>query len=156
MRIIAHILRHLRRFGLLSPLNYDQQIWGAKALMDLYQHGSKFYLAESDFGGTMYTVWQGVHDSKPYAITVDPTGHAVGPTFDDSRVGDCQVFVYPPKLSCVQAQQAMIKAGITDAWSFCRLRQSMDFRYNPFYDFAFTVRTAVHVDAVTGAITSTN
>lgn len=155
MKIIAAVKKHLRRMGLLSPLGFDQQIWGAKSLMDLYQSQSQFYLAECDAGGTMYTVWQGSQDQKPYAITVDIAGHSTGPTFDDSRVAECTAFVYPPTLSCAQAQQAMVKAGITDAWTFCRLRKTVDYRFNPFYDFAFSTRRPVHVDAVTGQVTPT-
>ena len=153
MSIITLIRQYFRRLGFLSPLSFDQQIWGAKSLMDLHQNGSKFYLAEADRNGTMYTCWQGSEDTKPYAITVDITGHATGPTFDDSRVAECQAFVYPPTLSCNQAQQAMTKAGITDTWLFCRLRQTVDYRGNPFYDFTFDGRQPVHVDAVTGPIT---
>jgi hypothetical protein len=153
MSIITHIQRYLRRLRVLSPLSFDQQIYGAQSLMNLHQSGSWFYLAEADRNGTMYTCWQGSEDAKPYAITVDITGHATGPTFDDSRVAECQAFVYPPTLSCAQAQQAMINAGITDAWIFCRLRQTVDYRGNPFYDFTFSNRQPVHVDAVTGQIT---
>jgi len=153
MSIITRIKQYLRQLGLLSPLSFDQQIWGAKSLMDLYQDKSKFYLAEADHNGTMYTCWQGSEDTKPYAITVDIAGHTTGPTFDDSRVAECQAFVYPPTLSCSQAQQAMTNAGITDVWLFCRLRQTVDYRGNPFYDFTFADRQPVHVDAVTGQIT---
>ncbi len=155
MTIVSAIKRHLRRIGLLAPLGYDQQIWGAKSLMDLYQSRSQFYLAEADAGGTMYTVWQGSSDQKPYAITVDTIGHASAPVIDDSRVAECTAFVYPPTLSCAQAQQAMAKAGITDAWTFCRLRKTVDYRFNPFYDFVFATRRPVHVDAVTGQVTPT-
>jgi hypothetical protein len=153
MTFIATIKRHLRRIGLLSPLSFDQQVWGAKSLMDLYQSGSLFYLAEADRDGTMYTCWQGSQDSRPYAITIDYSGHATGPNFDDSRVAECQAFAYPPKLSCIQAEQAMVKAGITDSWSFCRLRQTVDYRESRFYDFTFSTRRPVHVDATTGQIT---
>jgi len=155
MKIIATIKKYLRRIGVLPPLNYDQQIWGAKSLMDLYQTGSRFYLAEADSGNTMYTVWQGSQDQKPYAITIDTSGHATAPIVDDSRVAECMAFEYPPKLSCAQAQQAMVKAQITDAWAFCRLRKTVDYRGNPFYDFAFVTRQPVHVDAATGQVTPT-
>jgi hypothetical protein len=155
MKIIAAVKKHLRRLGVLSPLTYDQQIWGGKSLMDLYQSASQFYLAEADSGGTMYTVWQGSQDQKPYAITIDTSGHATSPVIDDSRVAECTAFAYPPKLSCAQAQQAMVKAGITDTWTFCRLRKTVDYRFNPFYDFAFATRRPVHVDAVTGQVTPT-
>jgi len=155
MNLINTIKKYMRRMGLLSPLGFDQQIWGAKSLMDLYQCQSQFYLAEGDAGGTMYTCWQGSQDSKPYAVTVDTSGHTTGPTFDDSRVAECKAFVYPPKFSCAQAQQAMVKAGITDPWTFCRLRKTVDYRYNPFYDFTFATRRPVHVDAVTGQVTPT-
>jgi hypothetical protein len=155
MKIVATIKKHLRRLGLLSPLNFDQQVWGAKSLMDLHQNGSQFYLAEADAGSTMYTCWQGSEDQKPYAVTIDSSGHVTGPTFDDSRVAECMAFAYPPKLSCAQAQQAMNKSGITDTWTFCRLRKTVDYRGNPFYDFTFTTRQPVHVDAVTGQVTAT-
>ena len=155
MKIIVAIKKYLRRLGVLSPLNFDQQIWGTKSLMDLHQSGSQFYLAEADAGGIMYTCWQGSQDQKPYAITVDTSGHTSGPILDDSRVAECMAFVYPPKLSCAAAQQAMVKAGISDIWSFCRLRKTVDYRGNPFYDFAFITRRPVHVDAVTGQVTQT-
>jgi len=153
MAIIATIKRHLRRLGLLSPLSFDQQVWGAKSLMDLHQSGSRFYLAEANRGETMYTCWQGSQDNRPYAITIDSTGHSTGPTFDDSRVAECQAFAYPPKFSCAQAQQLMVKAGITDSWAFCRLRQTVDYRESCFYDFTFATRKPVRVDATTGQVT---
>jgi hypothetical protein len=152
--ITGLVTKYLRQFGVMSPLNYDQQILGAQAVMNLHETGSLFYLAEADAGSTMYTVWQGSEDNKPYAITVTNTGHATNPVVDSSKIGDCKAFAYPPKLSCGAAQQAMSQAGITDAWNFCRLRQSMDPVGNPFYDFAFNTRGPVRVDAVTGQVTS--
>jgi hypothetical protein len=152
--IFNHILGHLRDFGLLAPLSFDQQVWGAKSVMDLVQHGSKFLLAEADAGGTMYTCWSGSRDQKPYAISVDVNGHATTPVYDDSRIGDCGAWVYPPKLTCAQAQVALVKAGIPDAWTFCRLRQTVDFpQANPFYNFVLSTGKTAHVDANTGQVT---
>ena len=69
MKIIRQIsnlvTRHLRKFGLLAPLTFDQQVWGAKSVMDLVQFDSRFMLAEANNGGTMYTVWSGSQDQKP-------------------------------------------------------------------------------------------
>ena len=152
MSIMSTVQRWLRRLRLLAPLDFDQQVWGAKSLMDLHQDGSLFYLAEVEAGGTMYTCWQGSRDSKPYAITISSSGKSTGPTLDDSRVGDCGTWAYPPKLSCVQAQAAMAKAGITGTWTYCRLRKSVDYRFNPFYDFVFHSHAPVRVDAMTGAV----
>jgi hypothetical protein len=57
-------------------------------------------------------------------------------------------------LSCAQAQAALVKAGITDAWTFCRLRQTVDFpQANPFYDFVLSTGKTAHVDAMTGQVT---
>ena len=158
MKIIHQIsnlvTRHLRKFGLMQSLTFDQQIWGAKSVMDLVQFNSRFMLAEANSGGTMYTVWSGSQDQKPYAVSVDVTGHATTPTYDSSRIGDCGVWCYPPKLSCAQAQAALVKAGITDAWTFCRLRQTVDFpQANPFYDFVLSTGKTAHVDANTGQVT---
>ena len=158
MKIIHQIsnlvTRHLRKFGLMQSLTFDQQVWGAKSVMDLVQYGSKFLLAEADAGGTMYTCWSGGRDQKPYAISVDVTGHATTPVYDSSRIGDCGAWVYPPKLTCAQAQVALVKAGIPDAWTFCRLRQTVDFpQANPFYDFVLSTGKTAHVDANTGQVT---
>ena len=148
------VTRHLRKFGLMQSLTFDQQVWGAKSVMDLVQFDSRFMLAEAGNGVTMYMVWSGSRDQKPYAISVDVTGHATTPVYDSSRIGDCGAWTYPPKLSCAQAQTAMVKAGITDAWTFCRLRQTVDFpQANPFYDFVLSTGMKAHVDAVTGAVT---
>jgi hypothetical protein len=156
MKILSLMQKYFRKFGLMAPLGFDKQVWGAKALMDLYQPNSTLYLAETNAGGTMYTCWNGYHDNKPYAITVDPTGHTTGPVYDSSRIGDCEAWQYPCKINCQQAQQAMIKAGITDAWTFCRLRKTVDSpQANPFYDFTFASRQPVRVDAVTGQVTQT-
>lgn len=155
MTIIATITKYLRQLGLLSPLGFDQQVWGAKTLMDLDQTGSKFYLAEANAGGIMYTCWQGSLTQQPYAITIDTAGHTTGPTPDSSKIGDCMAFAYPPTLSCSTAQQAMTQAGIEDAWAFCRLRKTVEATSNPFYDFAFATRNPVYVDAMTGKVTQT-
>jgi hypothetical protein len=58
----------------MQSLDFDQQVWGAKSVMDLVQFDSQFMLAEADTGGTMYTVWSGSQDQKPYAISVDVNG----------------------------------------------------------------------------------
>ena len=152
---ISNLLaRHLRKFGLMQKLDFDQQVWGAKSVMDLVQHGSLFMLAEANAGATMYTCWLGNRDQKPYAVSVDVNGHATTPVLDDSRIGDCGTWVYPPRFSCSQAQVAMTKAGITDTWTFCRLRQTVDFpKANPFYDFVLSKGGTVHVDAMTGVVT---
>jgi hypothetical protein len=48
----------------------------------------------------------------------------------------------------------LVKAGITDAWTFCRLRQTVDFpQANPFYDFVLSTGKTAHVDANTGQVT---
>jgi hypothetical protein len=153
-RIFNLLTRHLRKFGLMQSLSFDQQVWGAKSVMDLEQFKSRFMLAEAAPGATMYTVWLGSRDQKPYAISVDVNGHATTPTQDDSRIGDCGAWSYPPKLSCAQAQAALVKAGITDAWTFCRLRQTVDSpQANPFYDFVLSTGKTAHVDANTGQVT---
>jgi len=153
-RIFNLLTRHLRKFGLMRSLSFDQQVWGAKSVMDLEQFNSRFMLAEAAPGATMYTVWLGSRDQKPYAISVNVNGHATTPTQDDSRIGDCGAWTYPPKLSCAQAQTALVKAGIPDAWTFCRLRQTVDFpQANPFYDFVLSTGKTAHVDANTGQVT---
>jgi hypothetical protein len=52
MKIIRQIsnlvTRHLRKFGLMQSLTFDQQVWGAKSVMDLVQFDSRFMLAEAD------------------------------------------------------------------------------------------------------------
>jgi hypothetical protein len=87
---------------------------------------------------------------------VDVTGHATTPTHDDGRGVDCGAWTYPPKVSYAQATQLLIKAGILDVPTFCRLRQTVDYRkYNPFYDFVFDHGKggSAHVDAETGVVT---
>ena len=46
------VTRHLRKFGLMQSLTFDQQVWGAKSVMDLVEFDSRFMLAEADTGGT--------------------------------------------------------------------------------------------------------
>ena len=104
----------------------------------------------------MYTVWLGSQDQIAWAISVDVTGHATTPAHDDGRGTDCGIWTYPPKVSYAQAIQRLIQAGILDAPTFCRLRQTVDDRkYNPFYDFVFGHGKggSAHVDAETGAVT---
>jgi hypothetical protein len=146
------IKKYLRKFGVMSLLNFDQQLWGAKSVMDLVQHESRFLLAEAGPGGVMYTCWLGHSDNKPYAITIDPTGHATGPFYDSSKIGDCIAWSYPPKFSCAQAQAAMIKSGITQAWTWCRLRQAVAPQSSPFYDFVLSNGETAHVSADTGKV----
>ena len=59
------VTRHLRKFGLMQSLTFDQQVWGAKSVMDLVQFDSRFMLAEADTGGTMYTVCWAVKIKSP-------------------------------------------------------------------------------------------
>ena len=160
MKIIRQIsnlvTRHLRKFGLMQSLTFDQQVWGAKSVMDLVQFDSRFMLAEASTGGTMYTVWSGSRDQIAWGISVDVTGHATTPTHDDGRGTDCGIWTYPPKVSYAQATQRLIQSGILDVPTFCRLRQTVDYRkYNPFYDFVFDHGQGgtAFVDAETGAVT---
>jgi hypothetical protein len=155
MSVILTVKKYLRKYGVLAPLGFDQQVWGAKSVMDLVQHGSQFLLAEATPDGIMYTCWSGRRDNKPYAITIDPTGHAIGPFYDSSKIGDCMAWSYPPKFSCLQAQAALVKSGITQTWTWCRLRQAVAPQGTPFYDFTFDGRNPVHVDADTGQVTPT-
>ena len=137
--------------GISSPLSFDQQVWGAKSVMDLVQHGSKFVLADGANGGDCYTCWLGANDMVFTAIVIDSTGHATGPFPDDSRVKDCVPWTYPPRVTCNQAVSTVIKSGITEAWTTCTLKQIAGEK-NPAYTFAFGQHTPVRVDAVTGKI----
>jgi hypothetical protein len=149
--IFNGILGHLRNFGLLAPLSFDQQVWGAKSVIDLVQHGSQFLLAEGVYQGDCYTCWLGARDKVSTAIVIDNVGHATGPFPDDSRVKDCQPWQYPPKVSCAQAVGVLIKSGVTETWIKCTLQQITG-QKNPAYTFMFAEHAPVMVDAVTGKI----
>lgn len=153
--LLSFFKKYFRLFGLLNPLTFDQQINEAKSLMDEHQLDSRFFDAEGGNGETLYTGWSGSIDNKPYAITVDPNGFTTGPTYDDSKVGSCSVWEYPPNVSCADAVIDMTKAGITETWTWCRLRGGVDPQYNPFYDFLFTNIPPVHVDSVNGIVIKT-
>jgi hypothetical protein len=134
-----------------APLSFDQQVWGAKSVIDLVQHGSQFLLAEGTNAGSCYTCWLSARDQVPTAIIIDSTGHATGPFPDSSKVQDCQPWSYPPKITCGQAVINMAKAGITESWITCRLRQTIG-QPNPNYYFIFAKHVPVTVDATTGKL----
>jgi hypothetical protein len=145
------ILKLTRKLGIVAPLSFDQQVWGAKSVMDLVQHGSKFLLADGVNQGDCYTVWSGAKDGKATAIVIDSSGHATGPFPDDSRTKDCQPWQYPPKVTCAQAVHIMVQSGITETWTKCTLQQITG-QKNPAYTFIFTEHAPVVIDAVTGKI----
>lgn len=149
--LFAKILKLTQVLGFTAPLSFDQQVWGAKSVMDLVQQGSKFLLADGTNGGDCYTVWLGAKDNRATAVVIDSTGHATGPFPDDSRVKDCQAWKYPPKITCAQAVGVLTKAGITETWTDCTLKQATA-QKNPAYTFVFAQHAAVTVDAVTGKI----
>lgn len=151
MNILSFVKKLLIKVGFSSPLSFDQQVWGAKSVMDLVQHGSKFLLADGVNGGDCYTCWLGANDNRPTALVVDVTGHATGPFPDDSRVKDCVAWNYPPKVNCAQAVAVLIKSGVTEAWKTCELKQVTG-QKNPAYTFTFDQHAAVSIDAVTGKI----
>jgi len=151
MTLLASTKKILRKFGIMSPLSFDQQVWGAKSVMDLVQHGSQFLLAEGVNGGSCYTCWLGSENKVATAIVIDSTGHATGPFPDSSKVQDCKPWTYPPKITCGQAVANMIKAGVTESWITCRLRQTTD-QSSPNYYFTFATHAPVTVDAVTGKL----
>lgn len=149
---IKHFLVKLGvKLGVSAPLSFDQQIWGAKSVIDLVQHGSQFLLAEGTNGGSCYTCWLGARDNRPTAIVVDNTGHATGPFPDDSKTKDCQPWSYPPKVTCAQAVTVLTASGITETWTTCTLKKATG-QKNPAYTFSFAQHQPVVVDAVTGKI----
>ena len=139
------------KMGIMAPLGFDQQVWGAKSVMDLYQVKSQFLLASGANGGSCYTCWLGSKDKVATAIDVDATGHATGPFPDDTRVKDCAPWTYPPKVTCAQAVATMIKSGITETWTTCTLKK-VTAQKNPVYTFTFAEHVPVTVDATTGKI----
>jgi hypothetical protein len=151
MSLFARIQQYFRKFGLMSSLTFDQQVWGAKSVIDLAQFKSQFLIAQGPLGGTVYTCWMGSKDKVPTAVTVDSTGHATGPFPDSSHVQDCVAWTYPPKVSCAQAVANMAKAGITEPWTFCTLKKVTG-QKNPTYNFQFASHAPVTVDAATGKI----
>jgi hypothetical protein len=151
MSVTSFLNRLLIKVGIKSPLSFDQQVWGAKSVIDLVQRGSQFLLAEGTAGADCYTAWSGSKTKAPVAIVVDSTGHATGPFPDDSKTAGCEPWKYPPKFSCAQAVDAMAKAGVTEAWTTCTLKQITG-QKNPTYTFSFAQHAPVVVDATTGKI----
>lgn len=148
MTFFSNIQLWLRQYKILPPLSYDQQVWGAKSLMDLYQPASFFYMSDADQGGTMLTLWRGSQDGVTYKITVDVDGQSTGPTKCNNP--NVIAFGYPPLYSCAQAGKMLVKAGITEAWLHCTLEQLTN-GYIMYY-FTFHQHAAVTVDAMTGEI----
>jgi len=148
MTFFSNIQQWLRRYRLLPPLSYDQQIWGAKSLMDLYQPISFFYMADADNGGVMTTYWLGSQDGLTYKITVTVNGAATGPTKCDNP--NVIAFGYPPLYSCLQATKSLAKAGITATWQNCCLEQLKNGHIT--YYFTFLQHDPVTVNAMTGEI----
>jgi hypothetical protein len=145
------IKRVFIRLGVSAPLSFDQQVWGAKSVIDLVQRGSQFLLADGIAGQSCYTAWLNPKSKTPVAIVVDSTGHATGPFPDDTKVKDCEPWKYPPKITCAQATNAVVKSGISEAWLTCTLKKTADL-VNPVYTFTFSVHAPVKVDATTGKI----
>ena len=148
MSIIPFFKRIFVKLGFMAPLSFDQQVWGAKSVIDLVQQGSQFLLAQGSAGGDCYTAWLSPRTQSPVAIVIDATGHATGPFPDDTKTAGCQPWKYPPKLSCAQAQT---KSGVTEPWVTCTLKKTAD-QKNPVYTFTFDQHAPVTVDAVTGKI----
>lgn len=134
---------------MLGSQDFDMQIWRAKTLMDAHQNGSLFWLAHNE-GTEFYTCWRGARDGAPWAIGLDPSGKSWGPTQDGSRITGLDPFSYPPKYTCVQANQTLIMAGIVEAWTQCSLFKHLE--YNPVYEFQFPEHATVFVDAMTNQI----
>ena len=151
MTLIARIKQYFRKVGFMAPLSFDQQVWGAKSVIDLVQHGSQFLIAQGTAVQSTYTCWLGARDKLPTAIVIDSTGHATGPFPDDSRIKDCLPWTYPPKVTCAQATVIMNKSGITEAWTTCELIKTSA-QPNPVYNFGFATHGPVTVDAVSGKI----
>lgn len=151
MSIIAFFKRLFVKVGLSAPLSFDQQVWGAKTVIDLVQRGSQFLLAQGTNGQDCYTAWLGANSKIAEAIVIDSTGHATGPFPDDTKTKDCQPCKFPPKFSCSQAVDVITKSGISEVWITCTLKQSTG-QKNPVYTFTFAVHAPVSVDANTGKI----
>jgi hypothetical protein len=151
MSIISFLKRLLVKVGISTPLSFDQQVWGAKSVMDLVQHGSQFLLAQGTNAQDCYTCWLGANTKTPTALVIDSTGHATGPFPDDSKIKDCVPWNYPPKITCALAVANMVKAGITESWKTCTLKKTTG-QKNPAYNFTFSSHAPVTVDATTGKI----
>ena len=146
--IFSTIATYLRKFKLLAPLNYDQQVWGAKSLMDLYQQGSLLYLASADQNCAMATYWMGSQDGVTYVITVDVYGASTGPT--KSNNPNVAAFSYPPIYGCAQAAKTLTAAGISEPWQHCTLEQMTE--GDVVYYFTFLQHTPVTVNAMSNQI----
>jgi hypothetical protein len=151
MSIIPLFKRMFVKLGFMAPLSFDQQVWGAKSVIDLVQRGSQFLLAQGTAGADCYTAWLGANTKAPVAIVIDSVGHATGPFPDDSKTAGCQPWKYPPKVTCAQATDTVIKSGVTESWTTCILKKTAD-QKNPVYTFNFAQHQPVSVDAVTGKI----
>ena len=151
MSVFSYFKKFLIKLGVSAPLSFDQQVWGAKSVIDLVQHGSQFLLADGANGGDCYTCWLGARDNQPTAIVISATGHATGPFPDSSRVKDCQPWKYPPMFTCGQATDVVVKSGVTESWTNCTLRQVTG-QKNPVYTFSFAQHAPVSIDAITGKI----
>lgn len=151
MSVISFFKRLFVKVGLMAPLSFDQQVWGAKGVMDLVERGSQFLLAQGTNGQECYTAWLGANTKVSEALVIDSTGHATGPFPDDSKTKECAPWTYPPKVTCAQAVAVMAKSGITEAWTTCTLKQTTG-QKNPTYTFTFAVHAPVTVDATTGKI----
>jgi hypothetical protein len=151
MNIFSFFRQLFAKLGLAAPLTFDQQVWGAKSVIDLVQYGSQFLIAQGTAGQSCYTCWLGSRDHIPTAIVVESNGRANSPFPDDSHVKGCEPWTYPPKFTCSQAVSAMVKAGITESWTTCTLKKLTD-QTNPNYTFTFATHAPVTVDATTGSI----
>ena len=151
MSILSFFKNFFVQLGFISPLSFDQQVWGAKSVIDLVQYGSQFLLAQGINGQSCYTCWLGANTKIPTAVVIDSTGHATGPFPDDSKIKDCISWTYPPKVTCAQATAVLVKSGITESWTDCTLKKVAG-QKNPAYTFAFDQHAPVSVDAATGKI----
>jgi len=151
MGIISLFKKLSVTLGIQPPLSFDQQVWGAKSVMDLIQNDSQFYIAQSTSGKSCYTCWLGSRDHRATALVVEPSGQVSSPFPDDSHIKGCDPWNYPPKISCAQAVAVMIKAGISESWKNCTL-QKISGQPNPTYLFTFDSHAPVTVDATTGKI----
>jgi len=151
MGIFNFFKRFFMKLGFQSTLSFDQQVWGAKSVMDLVQHGSQFLIAQGTAGQSCYTCWLGARDHVPTAIVVESNGRANSPFPDDSHIKGCEAWTYPPKITCAQAVSTMTKSGITEPWVTCTLKKITGSE-NPTYLFTFNIHAPVTVDATTGKI----
>jgi hypothetical protein len=151
MSVLSYLKKIFIKLGLSAPLSFDQQVWGAKSVIDLVQRGSQFLLAQGTAGADCYTAWLSSQTKSPVAVVIDATGHATGPFPDDTKTAGCEPWAYPPKFSCAQAVDSMTKSGISEAWTTCTLKKITG-QKNPAYTFSFAIHKPVLVDATTGKI----